>query len=53
MVVCVFLSRTTGKKECAGYAVEKYPMTIDRGESSSIRRVSYAQSNKRQKDEED
>jgi len=46
-VLAVFLHREQRKKECAAYVMEKYRMTIDRGESSSIRRVSYAQSNKR------
>ncbi len=50
-VLAVFLLRTTGK-ECAAYVMEKYRMTIDGEESSSIRRVSCAQSNKRQKDGE-
>lgn len=53
MCVCVlaaFSSRTTEERVCDVRVMEKYRMTMDEGESSSIRRVSAAQSNKQQKD---
>ena len=52
-VLAVFSYEEQRKKECVIYVMKKYRMTIDEEESSSIRRVSCAQSNKRQKGEGD
>jgi hypothetical protein len=49
-VLAVFSHGEQRRIEYAAYVMEKYRMTIDEEESSSIRCVSRAQSNKRQKD---